>query len=210
MKLIFLGPPGAGKGTMATRLAGHLSVPHISTGDIMRAAIRNETDLGKQVKAIVEGGGLVPDELTSNLVRERLAEADAQSGFILDGFPRTIAQAEALKDISRIDRAINFTLNDEEIVKRLSGRRIHKTSGRIYHVLFNPPKVEGKDDVTGEDLITRPDDQKDAIIKRLELYHAQTAPLIGYYEKESLLISVDSRPSPDTVFDNLLKILERR
>lgn len=210
MKLIFLGPPGAGKGTMATRLAGHLSVPHISTGDIMRAAIRNETDLGKQVKAIVEGGGLVPDELTSNLVRERLAEADAQSGFILDGFPRTIAQAEALKDISRIDRAINFTLNDEEIVKRLSGRRIHKTSGRIYHVLFNPPKVEGKDDVTGDALITRPDDQKDAIIKRLELYHAQTAPLIGYYEKEALLISVDSRPSPDTVFDNLLKILEGR
>lgn len=210
MKLIFLGPPGAGKGTMATRLAGHLSVPHISTGDIMRAAIRNETDLGKQVKAIVEGGGLVPDELTSNLVRERLAEADARSGFILDGFPRTIAQAEALKDISRIDRAINFTLNDEEIVKRLSGRRIHKTSGRIYHVLFNPPKVEGKDDVTGDALITRPDDQKDAIIKRLELYHAQTAPLIGYYEKEALLISVDSRPSPDTVFDNLLKILEGR
>lgn len=207
MKLIFLGPPGAGKGTMATRLAGHLSVPHISTGDIMRAAIRNETDLGKQVKAIVEGGGLVPDELTSNLVRERLAEADAQSGFILDGFPRTIAQAETLKDISLIDRAINFTLNDEEIVKRLSGRRIHKTSGRTYHVLFNPPKVEGKDDTTGEDLITRPDDQKDAIVKRLELYHEQTAPLIGYYEKEALLTSVDSRPSPDTVFENLLKIL---
>ena len=207
MKLIFLGPPGAGKGTMATRFATHANIPHISTGDIMREAIKNETELGKKVRAIVDSGGLVPDDLTIALVEERLAQTDAQNGFILDGFPRTIAQAEALKELSTIDRAVNFALENDEIIKRLSGRRVHKASGRTYHILFNPPKVDGKDDITGEDLITRPDDSEEAITKRLKLYHEQTAPLIDYYEQEGILVSLDCRPEPDTVFTSLREML---
>ena len=209
MKLLFLGPPGAGKGTIATRLSSHSNIPHISTGDIIRAAIRNETELGKQVRTIVDSGGLVPDGLTINLVRERLAQADAREGFILDGFPRTIVQAEALKSITNIEHVINFTLGRDEIIKRLSGRRIHKPSGRTYHVLFNPPKVAGKDDKTGEDLITRPDDHEESITRRLEVYHKQTAPLIGYYKQEGILSSIDSKPAPKIVFASLLDMLAK-
>ncbi len=208
VKLLFLGPPGAGKGTMASRLSERIGIPHISTGDIMRAAIRNETALGKDVKTIVESGGLVPDNLTSELVKERLAEKDARNGFILDGFPRTIGQADTLKTISEIDRAVHFILANEEIITRLSGRRIHKASGRTYHVLFNPPKVENRDDISGEELITRPDDSEEAISRRLELYREQTAPLIEYYEQLGLVLSVDSRPKPDIVFGNLVKALQ--
>lgn len=204
MNLVFLGPPGAGKGTMASRLAEHKAIPHISTGDMFRAAVNNQTDLGKKVKEIMEAGDLIPDELTIELVKERLAEPDAKDGYILDGFPRTIPQAEALGQIASIDRVVKFDLDDGEIVKRLSGRRVHKPSGRTYHVLFNPPNEEGKDDVTGEPLIQRKDDEEESIRNRLSVYKEQTAPLVEYYRSKGLLVSVDSSPAPDEVFQSLL------
>ncbi|KGE71074.1 adenylate kinase [Spirochaeta lutea] len=206
MRLIFLGPPGAGKGTMASRLAHELTIPHISTGDIIRAAIQNGTELGLKVKRIVESGDLVPDDLTITLVQNRLAEKDADRGFILDGFPRTIPQAEALSQFSSVDKVINFDLEEDEIIKRLSGRRVHKASGRTYHVIYNPPKVDGKDDVTGEELSIRPDDQVDAIKNRLAVYEKQTAPLIKYYSDRNLLANLDARPAPDAVFQALTAI----
>ena len=208
MKLIFLGPPGAGKGTMAVRLAQDLGIPQISTGDIIRAAIRNETELGKKVKVIVESGKLVPDDLTIALVKERLTQADAQKGFILDGFPRTIPQADALTAMSTIDKVINFALAEPEIVKRLSGRRVHKASGRTYHVLFNPPKQAGRDDLSGEELWQRPDDQEDAIRTRLKVYQDQTAPLTAYYQKLQLLLDLDASPDTDQVYAALKKTLK--
>jgi adenylate kinase len=208
MKLVFLGPPGAGKGTIATRVAEEKSIPHVSTGDIFRYNINNATELGKKVKAILDSGELVPDELTIDLVRDRLSRADAQSGFILDGFPRTIPQADALQGFNAPEMVVNFVLGDEEIVKRLSGRRVHKASGRTYHVQFNPPKVEGKDDVTGEDLIVRPDDEPEAIRNRLSVYHKQTAPLIEYYRNKGVLVDVDAAPSPDNVYTAVLSLLK--
>ncbi len=207
MKLVFLGPPGAGKGTMATRLADHLGVPHISTGDIFRYNIKNQTELGKKVKAILDSGELVPDSLTIDLVRDRLGQADATAGFILDGFPRTIPQADALAEMSALDGAVNFVLNDEEVVKRLSGRRVHPGSGRTYHILFSPPKTAGKDDDTGEDLVQREDDKEDSIRNRLVVYRRETEPLIDYYRSRDLLTDLDSAPAPDEVFVSLLKTL---
>lgn len=207
MKLIFLGPPGAGKGTMASRLAETAGIPHISTGDIFRDNIGRQTELGVKVKAILDRGDLVPDQLTIDLVKSRLEQDDATSGFILDGFPRTIPQADALESFASIDRVLNFDLNREEIIKRLSGRRVHKASGRTYHVVFNPPKTAGKDDVTGDDLITRPDDQVDAIKNRLDVYWKQTAPLIEYYEKKGKITDIDASPAPDAVFAKLKEVL---
>lgn len=207
MKLIFLGPPGAGKGTMASRLAEFAGIPHISTGDIFRDNIGRQTELGVKVKAILDRGDLVPDELTIDLVKNRLEQGDAADGFILDGFPRTIPQADALESFSSIDRVLNFDLNREEIIKRLSGRRVHKASGRTYHVVFSPPRTAGKDDVTGEDLITRADDQVDAIKNRLDVYWKQTAPLIEYYQKKGNITDIDASPAPDAVFATLKAIL---
>lgn len=194
---------------MAVRLADHLGIPHISTGDIFRYNIKNETDLGKQVKAILDSGELVPDELTIDLVKDRLQHDDTKKGFILDGFPRTIPQAEALSEFTELDAAINFSLSDEEIIKRLSGRRVHPGSGRTYHVIFNPPKVEGKDDVTGEDLVIRPDDEVDAIRNRLQVYKRQTQPLIEFYEKRDLLTTIDASPKPDEVFQELTSVIDK-
>ena len=204
MKLVFLGPPGAGKGTMASRLATHAMIPHISTGDIFRFNIKNETDLGKQVKAILDSGELVPDELTIELVRDRLGRDDATKGFILDGFPRTIPQADALGEMATLTRVVNFELADDEVVKRLSGRRVHPDSGRTYHILFNPPKREGLDDETGEPLVQREDDKEEAIKNRLRVYRDQTEPLIAYFRGRSLLVDLDASPAPDAVF-GLLK-----
>ncbi len=208
MNLVFLGPPGAGKGTMASRLAEEMGIPHISTGDMFRAAMARGTELGLKAKAIMEAGDLVPDELTIAMVRERLDEPDARNGYILDGFPRTIPQAEALDGFATIDRAVRFELAEDQLVRRLSGRRVHKPSGRIYHVDFSPPKEPGKDDATGEPLIQRDDDKEDAIRNRLKVYHEQTAPLVSYYEKKGMLTTIDASPRPDAVYEALKKALE--
>ncbi len=207
MKMVFLGPPGAGKGTMAVRVAEAASIPHISTGDIFRFNIKNGTELGKRVQSILDSGDLVPDTLTIELVEDRLKKDDAAKGYILDGFPRTIAQADALAEMSALDRVINFELNDEEVIRRLSGRRMHPGSGRTYHVLFNPPQVEGKDDQTGEDLVQRDDDKEAAIMNRLQVYRDQTEPLIQYYRSRNLLVDLDSSPAPNEVYTALTKML---
>ena len=208
MNLIFLGPPGAGKGTIAAVVKEAFSVPHISTGDLFRANIENETELGKQVKEILASGNLVPDEITIKMVENRLKEDDAKSGYILDGFPRTVAQADALKGMSNVDYVINFVLDRETILKRLSGRRVCKSTGRTYHILYNPPKVEGIDDETGEPLIQRDDDKEEAILNRLEVYEKSTAPLIDYYRAENLLVDLDASKSPEEIFEDLKKIVK--
>ncbi|MEA5032894.1 MAG: adenylate kinase [Sphaerochaeta sp.] len=204
MNLVFLGPPGAGKGTIAAIAKEKLGVPHISTGDLFRAAIKNETELGKQVKSILASGELVPDSVTVEMVRERFLDKDTKDGFILDGFPRTISQADSLADMKQIDHVVNFLLDREEIVKRLSGRRMCKSTGKIYHVLYNPPKVEGIDDETGEPLIQRDDDKEDAILNRLEVYDRQTAPLISYYKEKGMLRDIDAKGSPEAVLAQML------
>ena len=200
MNLVFLGPPGAGKGTIAAQAKSFYAIPHISTGDLFRYNIKNETDLGKQVKAILASGDLVPDSITIAMVEDRFKDDDARKGFILDGFPRTIPQADALAGMTKLDAVVNFVLDKESIVKRLSGRRMCKSTGRIYHIEYNPPQVEGIDDETGEPLIQRDDDKEDAIMNRLDVYEAQTAPLIEYYREKGLLIDIDACKSPEEVF----------
>jgi adenylate kinase len=184
MRVILLGAPGAGKGTQATAIKEKFNIPQISTGDMLRAAVKAGTQLGLEAKKFMDAGGLVPDEVIIGLVKERIKDADCANGFLFDGFPRTIPQAEAMKQAGvDIDYVVEIDVPDEEIVKRLSGRRVHLSSGRTYHVEFNPPKVAGKDDVTGEDLIQRDDDKEDTIKKRLEVYHTQTEQLVGYYSE---------------------------
>ncbi len=186
MRIILLGAPGAGKGTQAQFLMDKYGIPQISTGDMLRAAIKAGTELGLKAKAVMDAGQLVSDELIIGLVKERIAQEDCKNGFLLDGFPRTIPQADAMKDAGiAVDYVLEFDVPDEEIVKRMSGRRVHSGSGRVYHVVFNPPKVEGKDDVTGEDLVIRPDDEETTVRKRLDIYHQQTEPLVGYYKAEA-------------------------
>ena len=183
MRLILLGGPGAGKGTQANFIKDKYRIPQISTGDMLRAAIKAGTELGKNAKGYMDSGGLVPDEVIIGLVKERIKEADCQKGFLFDGFPRTIPQADAMKDAGvSIDAVVDIDVPDTEIIKRMSGRRVHLASGRTYHITFNPPKVEGKDDVTGEALIQRDDDQEETVRNRLDVYHAQTEPLIDYYK----------------------------
>ena len=182
MRLILLGGPGAGKGTQANFIKEKYGIPQISTGDMLRAQIKAGTELGMQAKAIMDAGGLVSDDIIIGMVKARLTEADCKNGYLFDGFPRTIPQAEAMKAAGvPIDYVVEIDVADEEIVKRMSGRRVHVASGRTYHVVFNPPKVAGKDDVTGEDLIQRDDDHEETVKKRLDVYHAQTEPLVKYY-----------------------------
>jgi adenylate kinase len=184
MRLILLGPPGAGKGTQANFIKEKFGIPQISTGDMLRAAVKAGTPLGLEAKKIMDAGGLVRDDIIIGLVKDRLKEPDCQKGYMFDGFPRTIPQAEAMKEAGvPIDFVLEIDVPDEEIIKRMSGRRVHVTSGRTYHVIFNPPKVEGKDDVTGEPLIQRDDDKEETVKKRLEVYHQQTEALIDYYGK---------------------------
>lgn len=182
MRLILLGAPGAGKGTQATFIKEKFNIPQISTGDMLRAAVKAGTQLGLEAKKFMDAGGLVPDEVIIGLVKERIKDADCQAGFLFDGFPRTIPQAEAMKQAGvGIDYVVEIDVPDEAIVERMSGRRSHPASGRTYHVKFNPPKVEGKDDITGEDLVQREDDKEETVKKRLEVYHSQTKPLVKYY-----------------------------
>lgn len=208
MNLVFLGPPGAGKGTIAAIAKVELGVPHISTGDLFRANIKNETELGKQVKEILASGALVPDEVTIKMVENRLNEDDAKNGYILDGFPRTVAQADALAKMSQLDAVINFNLDHDEIIRRLSGRRVCKSTGRTYHITSNPPKVEGIDDETGEALIQRDDDKPEAIAHRLEIYEASTAPLIEYYRAKGKLIDLDCSGAPEDILKALIEKLK--
>lgn len=184
MRAILLGGPGAGKGTQANFIKGKYAIPQISTGDMLRAHVKAGTELGKAAKKIMDAGGLVSDDIILGMVKERITQADCANGYLFDGFPRTIPQANALKaaDI-RIDAVVEIDVPDEEIIKRMSGRRVHVASGRTYHVVFNPPKVAGKDDVTGEDLIQRDDDKEETVKARLAVYHDQTEPLIDYYTK---------------------------
>jgi len=184
MKLILLGPPGAGKGTQATFIKEKFGIPQISTGDMLRAAVKAGTPLGLEAKKIMDAGGLVRDDIIIGLVKDRLKEPDCQNGYMFDGFPRTIPQADAMKEAGvAIDYVLEIDVPDADIVERMSGRRAHLPSGRTYHVKFNPPKVPGKDDVTGEDLVQRDDDKEETVKKRLDVYHSQTKALVDYYGK---------------------------
>ena len=212
MKIIMLGAPGAGKGTQAKKIADLCKIPHISTGDIFRANIKQGTELGKKAKSYMDAGELVPDELVCDLVVDRIQQDDCKNGFILDGFPRTIPQAEALTDALKaigqnMDYAINVDVPDENIINRMSGRRACVGCGATYHLEFAPTKVEGICDVCGEKLILRDDDKPETVTNRLNVYHAQTKPLIDYYDKKGIVYTIDGTQSMDKVFSDIRKIL---
>lgn len=212
MKIIMLGAPGAGKGTQAKKIADKYQIPHISTGDIFRANIKEGTELGKKAKSYMDQGLLVPDELTLELIMDRFQNPDCANGFVLDGFPRTIPQAEALtaaleKNGETIDYAINVEVPDENIVARMSGRRACLACGATYHVVYAPTKEEGICDRCGEKLVLRDDDKPETVKKRLDVYHSQTQPLIDYYTKQGKLVEVDGTQNVDAVFDAIVKIL---
>ncbi len=204
MKLIFLGPPGAGKGTIAKLVVKDIGLTHISTGDLFRAAIKNKAELGLKVKSIIDAGDLVPDELTIALVKERLSEPDLENGFILDGFPRTIAQAEALESFCKIDNVINFEISEDKIIQRLSGRRLCKNCGEGFHIKFMPPKVENRCDKCQGELYIRKDDEPESIKNRLVVYTKSTEPLINYYADKNLITNIEAGNSPEEVSKELL------
>ena len=213
MKIIMLGAPGAGKGTQAKKIAEKYGIPHISTGDIFRANIKNQTELGMKAKAFMDQGALVPDELTLELIMDRFTNDDCKNGYVLDGFPRTIPQAEALTKAladkqDAVDYAINVDVPDEAIVTRMSGRRACLTCGGTYHVVFNPTKVEGICDACGGELVLRADDKPETVQKRLDVYHEQTQPLIDYYQNQNILKEVDGTLPLDEVFQAIIAILE--
>lgn len=216
MRTILLGPPGAGKGTQAAFITKRYGIPQISTGDMLRAAVKAGTPLGVAAKKVMDSGGLVSDDIIINLVKERLTQADCAAGYLFDGFPRTIPQAQAMKDAGvRLDAVVEITVPDEDIIERMSGRRVHVASGRTYHVKFNPPKAEGKDDVTGEPLIQRDDDLEATVRKRLEVYHSQTKPLVDFYKKWSAsgdtaapsLVTVSGVGPVDTITQRVIDAL---
>jgi adenylate kinase len=215
MNLIILGPPGAGKGTQAAFIASEQNIPHISTGDMLREAIKNGTELGLQAKAVMDAGNLVSDELIIKLVKERISQEDCKNGFLFDGFPRTIPQAEALKENNvDINGVIELVIADEEIIKRMSGRRIHLASGRTYHVDFNPPKKPGLDDETGEELIIRKDDEPETVKDRLKVYWTQTQPLIEYYSNfknasDFKYLTVDGTLTVEEIKNNIKDFLSQ-
>ncbi|HOJ63723.1 MAG TPA: adenylate kinase [Spirochaetota bacterium] len=205
MKLVFFGAPGAGKGTIAKKFNENYGIPQISTGDLFREAIKNQTELGKKVSNILATGGLVPDDITIQMVKERVSKPDCKNGYILDGFPRTIAQAEYFEKENPIDMAIFFDISDEEVKKRLGGRRVCEKCGAIYNIFFNKPQKDGTCDKDGANLIIRDDDKEEAIIKRLNVYHTQTEPLLDFYKNLNKLIKVDATLSPEEVFDKIKK-----
>lgn len=219
MRLMLLGGPGAGKGTQALRLIERYKIPQISTGDMLRAAIAQGTSLGLSAKKIMEAGGLVSDDIIIGLVKERLKSSDCKNGFLFDGFPRTLVQADALKQAGiHLDHVIEIAVNDDEIIKRISGRRIHQPSGRVYHIVNHPPKHEGLDDMTGEPLIQREDDKEETVKKRLEVYKKQTAPLINYYKSWAdsgdpdapAFHSISGTGDVDDVFQKIVVALEAK
>ena len=212
MKIIMLGAPGAGKGTQAKKIAAKYNIPHISTGDIFRANIKNGTELGKKAKTYMDQGLLVPDELTCDLVMDRIGQEDCKNGFVLDGFPRTIPQAEALdaalvKIGQKMDFAVDVDVPDENIVNRMSGRRACLNCGATYHIVYNPSKKEGICDTCGQQLVLRDDDKPETVKKRLKVYHEQTQPLIDYYKKQNILKSVDGTQPMEKVFADIVAIL---
>jgi adenylate kinase len=215
MKIILLGAPGAGKGTQAQFLTKAFDIPQISTGDMLRAAIKAGTELGHLAKSVMDAGKLVTDEIIIGLVKERIAQDDCKNGFLLDGFPRTVPQADALKEAGvAIDAVIEIDVPDSEIVKRMSGRRAHLASGRTYHIAYNPPKVEGKDDETGEALVQRDDDKEEIVLGRLRVYHEQTRPLVDYYRNMSdsdtsvKYITIDGTQKIDAVEKEIVSLLK--
>lgn len=211
MRIILLGSPGSGKGTQAQFITEKYGIPQISTGDMLRAAVRAGTPLGIEAKQVMDAGGLVSDSIILGLIKERIAQADCADGFLLDGFPRTIAQAEGLEAMGvTIDTVIEIVVADEEIVKRMAGRRVHMQSGRTYHIEFNPPKVDGVDDLTGEALIQRDDDKEETVRKRLSVYHQQTKPLVGYYSAEGRVVnftSIAGKGSVDEITQKVFAVL---
>ena len=212
MKIIMLGAPGAGKGTQAINIAKEYHIPHVSTGDIFRANIKNETELGMKAKSYMDAGKLVPDELTIGMLLSRISEPDCKEGYVLDGFPRTIPQAESLKTAltgrgEKIDYAVDIEVPDENIVKRMSGRRSCPKCGATYHISFNPPKKENICDECGAALTQRADDQPETVNSRLRVYHEQTQPLIDFYEKEGVLKQIDGTKKPSEVFSDIMEVL---
>ncbi len=215
VKIILLGPPGAGKGTQANLIKEKFNIPQISTGDMLRAAVSAGTELGLEAKKVMDAGGLVSDELILGLVKERITQDDCKNGYLFDGFPRTIAQAEGMKaEAIDVDYVVEIKVEDEAIIKRMSGRRVHMASGRTYHIEFNPPKEEGKDDVTGEPLVQRDDDQEETVRKRLTVYHDQTSPLIEYYSDQTnqdgtkiKYVSVDGMQDVNNVMQDIFSNL---
>ncbi len=215
MRLVFLGAPGAGKGTQAKRLVEKYGIPQISTGDLLRSAVAAGTPLGKEAKSYMDRGELVPDSVVLGMVKERLSQDDCKKGFILDGFPRNVTQAEALDKMLAemsmpLDLALNLDVPFEDLMKRLTGRRTCKACGQMYNVYYNPPKAEGKCDKCGGELFQRDDDKEETIRKRLEVYKAQTEPLIDYYSKKGILKSVEGTGSIDEIFNNICAILEKK
>lgn len=218
MRLILLGGPGAGKGTQANYIREKFQIPQISTGDMLRAAVKAGTELGMQAKKIMDTGGLVSDDIIIGLVKERIKEPDCENGFLFDGFPRTIPQADAMKDAGvSIDAVVDIDVPDEEIIKRMGGRRVHLASGRTYHLIYNPPKEEGRDDETGEPLIQRDDDKEETVRKRLDVYHGQTEPLIEYYKQwmaggdaaAPRYIYIEGVGKVDEIKDSIVSALEK-
>jgi adenylate kinase len=213
MRIVLLGAPGAGKGTQAQFLMDKFGIPQISTGDMLRAAIRAGSELGNQAKAVMDAGQLVSDDLIIGLVKERVAQEDCKAGFLLDGFPRTIPQADAMKfNGIDVDHVLEFDVPDEVIVERMAGRRVHSGSGRVYHVVYNPPKIAGKDDLTGDELSIRPDDEETTVRKRLAIYHDQTKPLVNFYQSEARsgncsYLTIDGTKAVDKVNQMLLQQL---
>lgn len=216
MRLILLGPPGAGKGTQANYIKDHFGIPQISTGDMLRAAVKAGTPLGLEAKKVMDAGGLVSDDIIINLVKERLTQADCQAGYLFDGFPRTIPQAQAMKDARvGLDVVLELQVPDADIINRMSGRRVHVASGRTYHVTFNPPKQAGVDDETGEPLIQRDDDKEETVRKRLEVYHAQTRPLVNFYSQWAAsgdaaapkMVSISGVGSVDDITQRVMRAL---
>jgi len=214
VRVVLVGPPGAGKGTQAQYIASHLSVPKISTGDIFRANVSRGTELGKLAKEYMDRGELVPDEVTIAMVRDRLLQDDVREGFLLDGFPRNVPQAEVLKEMlaefgASLDVVLELKVDDEEVIRRLSGRRTCRSCGKVWHVVFDPPAVEGVCDACGGELFQRDDDREETIRRRLEVYQEQTAPLISFYEKEGILAGIDATGPVEEVTQRALSVLRR-